>query len=1396
MEANSSRWTEVTPSSFAHERAALQYVRELLPDRHPFQAWSNFTFVSDQGHVREVDLLVAAPTGFYLIEIKNYRGRLTNDGSTWTLTGERRRTFDNPLPLADQKAKELKGLLARAASKDRGLRVPFLRGCVFLAEPGMVCELAPEQRHHLYAPDQGRAADVLRRIGADLLLGAITHAPPQQEFLRALPRLLKAVGIQRTRRSVAVGPWQIDPRPYESGPTWQDHHATREDIENAYRRIRIYLYERQSDREKRESVQHAAQREFLAGQGIDHPGLLVPRELLEHDMGPALVIDQRSDAVRLDHYLVEHTDLDLPTRLGMVRELAEAVRYAHDRRLVHRALSPRAIIVEQGGNGRTPPRLRIGEWQAAARGLSAAGTSHRVAPTTHAAQHVEAAAAAYLAPEFAAEADGTVAIDVFGLGATAYLILTGQAPAAGRPELMERLAAEGGLHPSAVSDAVPADLDTLIEFATAPRVSDRFADVEEFLDELDRLLAPTAPPDDPEQDPWDAQPGAELPDGSTVVRVLGTGATARAFLVQRDGLDSVLKVGRTAQSEERLGDEAVVLEGLRHEHLVLLKRGVFPLGTRHAIEIDFAGEQTLAQHLRTDGALVPDQLQRFGDQLLDVLDYLGRRDTYHRDVKPDNLGVRRHPKRGSALVLFDFSLAGAAQSDVQAGTRGYRDPFLGTARRPTYDTAAELYAAAVTLHEMASLEIPVWGMDGTDAQFVEEVTLSAELFDAAVRDPLTAFFRKALHRDADQRFPTAGAMRQAWGRIFTALDEARPATTSYTDTDDPQEQRDEAAAVATPDTALDAAGLSLRAVAVAQRLGANTVGELLNVPTRELWRARGLSKITRTELVSRTSQWRRAFAAPVPDNNEVVGSTGDGGVPPSLDQIASRLIPSPTKRGVDQADLTRRALGLPDAEGVLPVTRWPTLAQVADELGLTGARIAQIMGTRRKEWAADGWVADVREELDGLLVGLGRVAAAAELVEQLLASRGCVREEVPERRRAYGYAVLRAAVEADALAEAPRFATRRHDQRLIVALQVSDDESIDTPSDAQLLDMAVAVADEAVKLAARDPLPTPVTVVRTLADVAARFELIPMEQRLVQLAAATSARVWANARLEVYPRDLDPIRALRLSQAGAGVPEGGLSSAALAARVAARFPGLAPLPEGLELSRLLREAGFDLRWNGEVLVPPTLLTASSSQQSGTAAGAVALPAHGSGGAPESRISHVLDHGGVRFVTFRRSRWAACRGRVAHVAGVDPLDVSAAFVLALREVAAQRRIADFDVVLRADAPDADTRARANLQRVVDAAWERLEQQWADHEVLVLDQLTPLARYGGGTALLNRVLAAARSAGRSGGPRTVVLLCPAEDGRQAPRIGTHAIGLESGEEWIAAPSSWTSSNADVA
>ncbi|SRR6266571_8483537 len=93
------RWTTVTPSQFQHERDALKHVQDLLPDAEPYRAWSNFTFTADTGHVYEVDLLVAAPSGLYLIEIKSLSGHLASSGSNWILTRPARadvRTFDNP----------------------------------------------------------------------------------------------------------------------------------------------------------------------------------------------------------------------------------------------------------------------------------------------------------------------------------------------------------------------------------------------------------------------------------------------------------------------------------------------------------------------------------------------------------------------------------------------------------------------------------------------------------------------------------------------------------------------------------------------------------------------------------------------------------------------------------------------------------------------------------------------------------------------------------------------------------------------------------------------------------------------------------------------------------------------------------------------------------------------------------------------------------------------------------------------------------------------------------------------------------------------------------------------------------------------------------------------------
>jgi serine/threonine protein kinase len=76
-----------------------------------------------------------------------------------------------------------------------------------------------------------------------------------------------------------------------------------------------------------------------------------------------------------------------------------------------------------------------------------------------------------------------VALDVFGLGMLAYLLLTGQAPAASRQELLSRLSKEpGGLRPSSVADSISEYMDEMVQAATAPNPAQRDSSVDQFLD--------------------------------------------------------------------------------------------------------------------------------------------------------------------------------------------------------------------------------------------------------------------------------------------------------------------------------------------------------------------------------------------------------------------------------------------------------------------------------------------------------------------------------------------------------------------------------------------------------------------------------------------------------------------------------------------------------------------------------------------------------------------------------------------------------------------------------------------------------------------------------------------------------------------------------------------------
>jgi serine/threonine protein kinase len=223
------------------------------------------------------------------------------------------------------------------------------------------------------------------------------------------------------------------------------------------------------------------------------------------------------NAVRFDHYLATHCHkLTTDQRLGLLRQIADAIRYAHRKRVIHRALGPQSILVTDAEA--IIPTLQVYNWQVGVRDTGS--TSARV---TNVEDLVEAQSLVYMSPETISDPRKvTEASDVFSLGAIAFHLFASRPPAGNLTELSKILRDNKGLTLSSVVDGVGPKLEELIQWSTHPDVLTRIGSVEDFLMLLDDVEDElTAPEVKFVADPLQAKRGDQLEHGFVVERVLG-----------------------------------------------------------------------------------------------------------------------------------------------------------------------------------------------------------------------------------------------------------------------------------------------------------------------------------------------------------------------------------------------------------------------------------------------------------------------------------------------------------------------------------------------------------------------------------------------------------------------------------------------------------------------------------------------------------------------------------------------------------------------------------------------------------------------------------------------------------------------------------------------------------
>jgi serine/threonine-protein kinase len=181
--------------------------------------------------------------------------------------------------------------------------------------------------------------------------------------------------------------------------------------------------------------------------------------------------------------IARHGELPLAEAMRLLREIASALSYAHERGIVHRDIKPDNVLLSGGGAMITDFGV------AKALSLSSNGEGRATS------MGVALGTPAYMSPE-QASADPTVdhRADIYAFGVLAYELLTGQPPFAGRtPQGL--LAAHVTEAPEVITrrrSAIPPALGALIMRCLEKRAADRPQTAMELVHGLDQITTPSA----------------------------------------------------------------------------------------------------------------------------------------------------------------------------------------------------------------------------------------------------------------------------------------------------------------------------------------------------------------------------------------------------------------------------------------------------------------------------------------------------------------------------------------------------------------------------------------------------------------------------------------------------------------------------------------------------------------------------------------------------------------------------------------------------------------------------------------------------------------------------------------------------------------------------------------
>ncbi|HEV7373908.1 MAG TPA: protein kinase [Pyrinomonadaceae bacterium] len=278
-----------------------------------------------------------------------------------------------------------------------------------------------------------------------------------------------------------------------------------------------------------------------------------------------------------------------------------------------------------------------------------------------------------------------------------------------------------------------------------------------------------------------------------VIRQLGQGGMGTVYEAVDQRLDTTVALKESRFTDEKsrkqFEREARLLAKLQHPAMTRVIDH-FEEGDGQFLVMDFIPGEDLGKMLQ-DGAIPfpPDKVLKWGDQLLDALDFLHTQNPpiIHRDIKPLNLKLTTQGK----IILLDFGLAkgfigqtshGTTTDSIYGYTRNYAP--LEQIRGTGTDARTDLYSLAATLYHLMTGVLPPDALTRASELVGGEPDplLPANEINPQVPAEVAYILKRALALKREHRPATAAELRQSIGNASEFL----TTSDSYSITQKPQ----------------------------------------------------------------------------------------------------------------------------------------------------------------------------------------------------------------------------------------------------------------------------------------------------------------------------------------------------------------------------------------------------------------------------------------------------------------------------------------------------------------------------------------------------------------------------------------------------------------------------------